>query len=184
MPLITSRFVEFATPWFNLVAKRTHVDDSPYYSLRMPDCVSVIALTAGEQIVLVRQYRPAVERYTLELPSGQVEANETPEQAARRELAEETGYHAESMELLGALLTDTGRHENSLWCYLAKAVMPSDGVCKPEPGIETVLLHRYDLLDLICAGEYNHALDLAALLLALARHGQELLSDFKPGKKA
>ncbi len=183
MPFITSRSVEFATPWFDVVAKKTNGDDSPYYSLRMQDYVSIIALTAGEQIVLVRQYRPAVERYTLELPSGHVEANETPEQSARRELAEETGYHAESMELLGALVPDTGRNENRLWCYLAKAVMPSDGVCNPEPGIETMLVHRHALLDLICAGEYNHALDLAALLLALARHGQELLPDFKPGKK-
>lgn len=183
MPLITSRLVEFSTPWFEVVSKGTNVEDSPYYSLRMQDYVSVIALTAGEQVVLVRQYRPAVERYTLELPSGHVEANETPEQSARRELVEETGYHAESMELLGALLPNTGRNENRLWCYLAKVVMPSDGVCEPEPGIETVLVHRHALLDLICGGEYNHALDLAALLLALARHGEELVSHFKPGKK-
>ncbi len=183
MPLITSRLVEFTTPWFDVVAKRTNVDESPYYSLRMPDCVSVIALTPGEQVVLVRQYRPAVERYTLEFPSGQVEVNETPEQAARRELAEETGYRAEDMEFLGALLSDTGRHENRSWCYLAKAVVPPDYVSKPEPGIETVLFHRYALLDLICGGEYNHATDLAVLLLALARHSQELLSGFKPGKK-
>ncbi len=183
MPLITSRLIEFATPWFEVVAKRMNGDDSPYYSLRMPDCVSVIALTAEKQVVLVRQYRPAVERYTLELPGGHVEADETPEQSARRELAEETGYHAESMELLGALLTDAGRHENRLWCYLAKAVLPPDGVREPEPGIETVLVHRHALLDLICRGEYNHSPDLSALLLALARHGQELLSDFKSGKK-
>ena len=87
------------------------------------------------------------------------------------------------MELLGALLTDAGRHENRLWCYLAKAVLPPDGVREPEPGIETVLVHRHALLDLICRGEYNQALDLSALLLALARHGQELLSDFKSDKK-
>jgi ADP-ribose pyrophosphatase len=183
MPLITSRWVELTTPWFDLVAKRMHVGDPPYYSLRMPDYVSVIALTGEQQVVLVRQYRPAVERYTLELPSGHVEADETPEQSARRELAEETGYHADSMELLGALLTDSGRHENRLWCYLASMVTPLDTGYDPEPGIEIVLVHRHALLDLICAGEYNHALHLAVLLLALAKHGQEVLPDFRAGQK-
>ncbi len=183
MPLITSRSVELTTPWFDLVAKRIHIDDPPYYSLRMPDYVSVIALTAEQQVVLVRQYRPAVERYTLELPSGHVEADETPEQSARRELAEETGYRADSLELLGTLLPDTGRLENRLWCYLATMVTPLDAGYDPEPGIETVLVHRHALLDMICAGEYNHALHLAVLLLALARRGQELLRDFRPGQK-
>ena len=78
MPLITSRLIEFATPWFEVVAKRMNGDASPYYSLRMPDCVSVIALTAEKQVVLVRQYRPAVERYTLELPGGHVETRRNP----------------------------------------------------------------------------------------------------------
>jgi ADP-ribose pyrophosphatase len=175
MPLITSRLVEFTTPWFDVVAKRTNVDDSPYYSLRMPDCVSVIALTPGEHVVLVRQYRPAVERYTLEFPSGQVEANETPEQSARRELAEETGYRAESMEFLGALLTDTGRHENRSWCYLAAMVTPMDADYDPEPGIERVLIHRSALFDMIAKGEFDHALHLGVLTLGLAKRGRDLL---------
>jgi ADP-ribose pyrophosphatase len=183
MPLITSRSVELTTPWFDLVAKRIHVDEPPYYSLRMSDYVSVIALTAEQQVVLVRQYRPAVECHTLELPSGHVDADETPEQSARRELTEETGYYADSMELLGALLTDTGRHENRLWCFLAPMVIPLDSGYDPEPGIETVLVHRHALLDMICAGEYNHALNLAVLMMAIARHGQELLLDLKSGRK-
>jgi ADP-ribose pyrophosphatase len=175
MPLITSRSVELTTPWFDVVAKRMHVGDLPYYSLRMPDYVSVIALTAEQQVVLVRQYRPAVERYTLELPSGHVEADETPEQSARRELAEETGYRADRMELLGALLTDTGRHENRLWCYLASMVTPLDAGYDPEPGIEMVLIHRSALFDMIAKGEFDHALHLGVLTLGLAKRGWDLL---------
>jgi ADP-ribose pyrophosphatase len=174
MPLITSRRVELTTPWFDLVAKRMHVGDPPYYSLRMPDYVSVIALTGEQQVVLVRQYRPAVERYTLELPSGHVEVDETPEQSARRELAEETGYHADRMELLGSLLTDSGRHENRLWCYLASTVTPLDTGYDPEPGIERVLIHRSALFDIIAKGEFDHALHLGVLALGLAKRGRDL----------
>jgi ADP-ribose pyrophosphatase len=175
MPLITSRSVEFTTPWFDLVAKGMDAGDPSFYSLRLLDYVSVIALTAEQEVVLVRQYRPAVERCTLELPSGHVEADETPEQSARRELAEETGYLAERMEFLGTLLTDTGRLENRLWCYLAELATPLDTGYDPEPGIERVLIHRSALFDMIARGEFDHALHLGVLALGLAKRGRDLL---------
>lgn len=180
MLLITSRSVELSTPWFDLISKRMSDGGPPHYSLRMLDYVSVIALTGERQLVMVRQYRPAVECYTLELPSGHVEADETPEQSARRELAEETGYAADRMELLGTLLSDTGRNENRLWCYLARPAAPLAGSYLPEPGIEVVLVKRNALHGLICRGEFNHALNLAVLLMAIAKYGQDVLYDFTP----
>src|SRR5205814_662663 len=111
---IVERKVEFATPWFELVAKRVEGEKAPYYALRMTDYVAVVAVTGEKELVLVRQYRPAVERFTLELPSGHVEKNETPEEAAKRELVEECGLEAGTMELLGKLISDTGRNENRL----------------------------------------------------------------------
>ena len=179
MPTITSRSIELTTPWFDLVAKKMNAGDPPYYSLRMPDYVTVLALTGERQVVLVRQYRPAVERYTLELPGGHVDNGENPEQSARRELTEETGFQAEQMELLGSLLSDSGRHENKLWCYLAPSAMRVDGFCRLEPGIEVVLVGLNDLFDMVCKGEYDHAPHLAVLLLAMAKHGRQLINDFR-----
>ncbi len=183
MPLIASRSIEFTTPWFDLVAKKMDNNDPPYYSLRMSDYVAVLALTAQRQVVLVRQFRPAVERYTLELPSGTLESDETPEQCARRELTEETGFHSEQLELLGTLLTDTGRHENRQWCYLANPVAPLNAACQPEPGIEVVLVHWSDLFAMVCKGEYDHSPHLAVLLLALAKHGQQPAMDIRGRKR-
>src|SRR5262245_8909607 len=108
---IIERKVEFTTPWFELVAKRVAGEGAPYYALRMQDYVSVVAFTKEVELLVVRQYRPAVERYTLELPSGQVEKNEEPAESARRELAEECGYEAQGLVHLGTLLSDTGRHD-------------------------------------------------------------------------
>ena len=121
---IVSTQKEFVTPWFELISKRVKGSPDPYYSLRMQDYVAVVAFTEQNELILIRQYRPAVECCTLELPCGHVEENEAPAESAQRELAEESGFHATQLELLGTLLSDTGRHENRLWCYYAKSATP------------------------------------------------------------
>jgi ADP-ribose pyrophosphatase len=173
---IIDRKVEFTTPWFQVIAKHVAGERAPYYALRLQDYVSIVAFTEKRELVLVRQYRPAVERYTLELPSGHVEADETPAQSARRELAEECGLDAPQPELLGPLLSDTGRHENRLWCYFASGVTPLAGGYVPEPGLERILVPQTQLPHLLANAEFDHALNHAALLLAVAKHGPELLA--------
>ena len=116
MTQIVDRKVEFETPWFQLVSKRVAGESAPYYALRVQDYVCVVAFTDRDELVLVRQYRLAVERHTLELPSGHVEPEEPPVVSARRELAEECGLDAPRLELLGTLISDTGRNKNRLWC--------------------------------------------------------------------
>jgi ADP-ribose pyrophosphatase len=175
MKQIVERKVEFATPWFELVAKRMAGEADLYYSLRMQDYVSVVAWTEHNELVLVRQYRPAVERDTLELPSGHVERNETPAESARRELAEECGFDAPNLELLGKLMSDTGRNENRLWCYLAVGVKPQATGYAPEAGVERVLVPSTKLPALLASSEFDHALHLAALMLVVAKRGPDLL---------
>jgi ADP-ribose pyrophosphatase len=175
MKQIVERKVEFATPWFELVAKRVEGEAAPYYSLRMQDYVSVVAWTEQKELVLVRQYRPAVERYTLELPSGHVERNETPAESARRELAEECGFEAPKLEPLGTLVSDTGRNENRLWCYLAAGVKPQPTTYVPEPGVDRILVPLARLPELLAKGEFDHALHVAALLLVILKHDGNFL---------
>ena len=110
-----SRQEVYSTKWFRLVAA-PQPDGEPYYMLELPDYVSVVALTPARELVMVRQYRPVVLRHTLELPSGHVERNEGPEEAARRELLEETGFEAGRLDLLGTLVPDVGRLANRMWC--------------------------------------------------------------------
>ncbi len=161
--------VAFSTPWFEIVAKRFGDDDAPHYSLRTNDYVSVVAVTDHGRIVLVRQFRPAVGRATLELPSGHVEAGESPELAARRELLEETGYAAESFAFLGNLSPDTGRLANRMWCFFAPAARPAgEPAFEPEPGVEPVLFEG-TLAQLLAEREFDSALNCAALLYAVVR---------------
>src|ERR1022692_697908 len=111
--------IVFSVPWFDILARAVEGSAAPYYFLRTSDYVSILAATTDGSVLLVRQHRPAVGKETLELPSGHVEDGELPEAAARRELAEETGYEAKKFELLGTLAPDTGRLENKLWCFYA-----------------------------------------------------------------
>jgi 8-oxo-dGTP pyrophosphatase MutT (NUDIX family) len=161
--------VVFATPWFELVAKHPAGYRDPHYSLRTKDYVIVLATDSRGRFLLVRQYRPAVDAMTLELPAGHVEPTETPEEAARKELLEETGHVAPSFELLGNLSPDTGRLGNRLWCFFASGATPTTSPdFRPEPGIEPVL---YDgsVAELLAEPDHDSALNAAVLLLAVVR---------------
>src|SRR4030088_3118538 len=113
MPEVIARKTVYETPWFTLVEKCTvgmtaNAGAASFYAVQSLDYVTVVAMTALDEVVLVRQFRPVVEDYTIELPAGHVEIGQTPEEAARQELLEETGFVAEHFELLGTLLPDTG----------------------------------------------------------------------------
>ena len=68
--------------------------------------VAVLALTPSEQLVMVRQFRPGPDRVVLTLPGGMIDPGETPEQAGERELREETGYAADSVELVASAIAN------------------------------------------------------------------------------
>ena len=170
MPRVVEEQTVLSTKWFDLIARTIEPSNSsePYYSLRVNDYVSIVAVTGDREIVLVRQYRPAVGKVTLELPSGMVEPNEPPEQTARRELLEETGWRANDIELLGALDPDTGRLSNRLWCFLATDVEWNDAAAANRE-LETITCSLGELSAHIEDGRLDHALHLAALHLAVVK---------------
>lgn len=157
----------FHTPWFDLVARFVDYDDErPFYSVQTDDYVTVVPVTSDGGVVLVRQYRPAVEKWTLEFPAGHVDPGQSPEDAARAELEEETAHTAAKFESLGVLHPDTGRLSNRMWCFAAKGVVPLPIPRDPEAGIEVVIEPVENLGCLMDAGVFDHALHIAAANLA------------------
>lgn len=162
--MIRARETVLTTPWFELTAKHTDLDPQPYYSIRQADYVALIAITSGGDHVFVRQYRPAVEDYTLELASGLVDDGRSPEETVLRELEEEAGYTASNPELLGVLNPDSGRLQNRLWCYVVRDARPMPGHTV-EHGMEPVLVSGDRVEQMLRDGEIGCALHYAAYLL-------------------
>jgi ADP-ribose pyrophosphatase len=106
--LISSETV-FSTKWFEIDALSIVGSTEPYYVVSTSDYVVIVALTNEKDLLFVKQYRPALNEQTIELPSGHVEDDQTPQEAAHAELFEETGHQAVKMELLGCVSPDPGR---------------------------------------------------------------------------
>ena len=87
------------------------------------DAVGILALTDDNKVVLVKQYRPAVQDFVLEIPAGLIEPGESPEETAYRELEEEAGYRAESMEKIYEYYSSPGISKSKTHIFLAKSLI-------------------------------------------------------------
>lgn len=96
-----------------------------------PGAVAILALTADNKIIMVEQYRKALERSIIEVPAGKLEKGETPETTAMRELEEETGYTADSLELIQSFSTSPGFADEVVHLFFA------EGLYKSETGAVT-----------------------------------------------
>jgi ADP-ribose pyrophosphatase len=159
--------VAFRTPFFDIVARTMRSGQQPYYLLRLPDYVGIVAITEHGRILAVRQYRPAVDRYTVELPAGLVDPGEAPAESAARELMEETGYEASELEVLGPMLTDAGRMTNQRWTCFATGCRPMPGR-QPETGIEVLSYSPAEMIEAIAGRVFDHGQDVAGIMLAIA----------------
>jgi 8-oxo-dGTP pyrophosphatase MutT (NUDIX family) len=143
---------------------------SPYYVLSYPDWINVVAITANGCLVLVRQYRHAAGEFFMEIPGGAVEnADSDTEQAARRELKEETGFTSKHWELISALHPNPASHTNRLYTYLA-----IDAVCdhdqRLDHGEEGLTVHAVPIpqvLDGLRSGFIGQVLHVSSILMAL-----------------
>lgn len=138
-PRVVERRIRHVTPWFQVVEKHLQPGGatSPHYLLHLQDYVTCVALTRKEELLLVRQYRPVLERESVELPGGTLEPGETPQACMARELREETGYRPVELVLMGQACSDTGRLENTLWSFFAWVEPDPDPLPRP-PGEDTL----------------------------------------------
>ena len=139
--------------------------------LRHPGAVAIIALTDDNKIVLVHQYRTALEQVTLEIPAGKLDTGEDPEHAARRELAEETGYEAERMALLGRIAPAVGYSDEILHLYMAMGLHFTGASPDDDEFIHVDLVDLGEMVDRVLDGQVIDSKTMAAVLLcdAIAR---------------
>src|SRR5579883_682776 len=97
----------------------------------------MLAMDDKKRILLVRQYRLPAGKYMWELPAGKVDPGEKPLQAAKRELAEETGYQAKKWEKLVSFFVSPGYVEERMHLFLAKGLKSGDAAPTDDERIET-----------------------------------------------
>ena len=137
--------------------------------VKAPDWINVVPILDDGRVVLIRQWRYGISAPSLEIPGGMVDPEENAEEAAARELLEETGYHARKMKLLGATHPNPAILSNQLTTYLATdldLVEPEReefGVDDEHITVEPTPLTA--IPDLIRDGTITHALVLAAFHL-------------------
>ena len=98
--------------------------------VRHPGAVCVIALDEQGRMLIVRQYRTALERVTVEIPAGKLDLGEDPLKAVKRELEEETGYSAATIRRLASIAVASGYSDEIIHLYLATDLTP--GIAQPD----------------------------------------------------
>ena len=143
----------------------------PYYVLTYPDWVHVVAVTPAGGLVLVRQYRHAIGESVLELPAGAVDPSDAnTEQAARRELEEETGFTAQHWRLVSSLYPNPATQTNRVHVYLALDAV-RDGtqhLDKGEEGLQVSVAPIKEIMDGLRTGILGQSMHVSAVLLGLA----------------
>jgi len=139
-----------------------------FHVIHGPDWASVLCVTNDSEVVLVRQYRHGMQGESLELPAGVIEPHETPEEAARRELAEETGYESDDWVRIQSVSTEPARHTTQAHFFCARGARLTQ---KPAPEetevLEVLKVPLSDLRRLATDGSIVHGVHVGAILAAL-----------------
>jgi len=129
-----------------------------------PGAVAILPVLSNGDIVLVRQYRHPVGRYTLELPAGTREPDEAPLQTAIRELREETGYHASGMREIVRFFVSPGWADEELIVYLATGLTPGQDHPEAEEDLSVVNVRPDDVAEQIGQGAIVDSKTIVGLL--------------------
>lgn len=138
-------------PYFRLL-KKSYVTANGrvipnYYLLDNPNWVNVVALTKNFEMILIKQFRPGVDRMITGLPAGCIDHNEDPEVAAMRELKEESGYTAQKLILLSTQYANPAQQQNVIYSFLALNAEPIPNVVlDPDEETEPFLISFTDHL--------------------------------------
>ena len=147
--------------------------------VRHPGAVAIVALTDEGRICLVRQYRTALGRVTVEIPAGKLDPGEDPLECASRELLEETGMIAEKIAYLTTIATSDGFTDELIHIYMATGLSFSKSSPDADEFINVDLVEVGELVDAVLDGRIEDAKTVVGALLcdAISRRLEDAVVD-------
>jgi ADP-ribose pyrophosphatase len=172
---LSSKYV-YRDRWFHARADSCEFPDGrviePYYVVELPDWCNTIVITKEERMILVRQYRYPADLVTLELPGGVIEKDETPIQAAKREMEEETGYTSDDIEFLLQVAPNPAINTNTAYFFLARNAVPAATKKFDEfEDIDIVSFSKEEIIQLLNENKIQHGVQVGPLYAALVKLG-------------
>ncbi len=161
-----------APPWVELSREKVRlpsgkvIDD--FYRLVLPDFVSIVTVTASGQFVMVRGYKHGMKKTNLSPPAGMIDPGESPVDAAKRELLEETGFSAAEWNALGSFVVDGNRQCGTMHLFLAtNAHRTQDAQYDETEELNIELMSRDQIVTAVQNGEIGNLAGASSVALAL-----------------
>jgi ADP-ribose pyrophosphatase len=153
------------TEWFTLDALQyPALDDKPYYRLTHNDSVVILAMTVDKKLIFIRQFRPAIEDITYEIPAGDIRDGEAYEEAAVRELTEETGYVCDEIAHVGSYVVAPDRIKSTAHLFFGRNARLSNKQSR-DKHIEVLLVSEEDFKAQVLSGKINTIAGMGVYLL-------------------
>ncbi len=129
-----------------------------------PGAAVILPMLANGEIVLVRQFRPSLNKWLLELPAGTIDPGEDPLSCAQRELEEETGYRAQHMQAIGQCTPMAGFCDEIQHFFIAQQLSsPKQLALDEDEVIQVISLSLTEIEQAICQDELTDAKTIACI---------------------
>jgi ADP-ribose pyrophosphatase len=131
------------------------------------DSIAIVAIDGDDNVLLVKQFRKAVEKEVLEIPAGGIEPGEEPVAAVKRELREETGFLPKRVERIGGFYSAPGYSSEFLHLFIASDLTPKKLQAEDTESIKVERVPVSQILELIRTDAISDAKSVAGLLMLL-----------------
>jgi ADP-ribose pyrophosphatase len=130
-----------------------------------PGAVALVPMVDPDHVCLIRNHRYAIGKTLLEVPAGTIDPDESPDETARRELAEETGYQADRIVRVGEWFVSPGVMNERMFLYLCEDLKPGPTSHQPDERLQPVIVAWDEALGMVRDGRIEDAKTMLALLL-------------------
>ncbi len=162
--------IVYENPWIRVYEDQVQLPNgnTTLYGIVEPksNFVGVVPLLDSKTVVLVQQYRYIQNEISWEIASGAIDENETPEQAAQRELRQEVGYQAETLELVSIMQSNKSLMRDKGYIFLARGLTLCSEAPDETEEFETAQISITQALEMVKRHEITDCVSIIGILIA------------------